>query len=107
MMAGKFKGFGVLVIIAYVAAYFFMNGSFLTWLVGLVFYMPIPLILIGVGELLERIDVHGKMSVSNVPDSILGEAGIKKDGTWKCYSCGRKNGPTIDICGCGKARDEN
>ena len=64
-------------------------------------------ILLGIAEILERLESISKKQVASVSDtyshgSALTRAAEEQDKTfWKCPQCGKNNPPYTGTCGCG------
>lgn len=101
---------GILTIIAYIVVWFYLDVGIESGLLGIILFGPIPMLMIGMGEVLERLDVISGRKLDkgrNVPDSLFEKIEYKHDGKWKCFNCNRKNSLNVEVCECGRKREEN
>ena len=109
-MAKFFYRAAIVTIIAYVVLWVYLGVGIKGGLTGIVLFGPIPMLMIGMGEVLERLDVISGRKLDkgrNVPDSLFENMEYKYEGKWKCFNCGKKNNLDVEVCECGRKREEN
>ena len=69
-------------------------------------YVPAGIVMIGMGRIIELLEKNEEKQNATFP-SLLSEGELKGDGKWKCFNCNRKNGADVEVCECGRKREDN
>ena len=67
------------------------------------------MLMFGMASIIGRLDemIGKKSEEMNVPKSLFENIDYEDDGKWKCFNCNRKNNAEVEVCECGRKREDN